>query len=45
MPDYGFHDYTETEVVALTEYLKNCASKERVAHYDDAYDVVRQPGT
>jgi hypothetical protein len=45
MVQYGPYEFSETEVAKLTAYLKNVARQERVVHYDDAYDVVRQCGS
>jgi hypothetical protein len=44
MVQYGTYDYSDAEVLTLTEYLKNCARQKKVVHYDDAYNVVRQCG-
>jgi hypothetical protein len=44
MVQYGTYDYSDTEVLPLTEYLKNCARQKKAVHYDDAYNVVRQCG-
>src|SRR5579864_3059047 len=44
MVQYGPHDYSDTEVSKLTQYLKNCARQKALVHYDDAYNVVRQFG-
>ena len=44
MVQYGPYEYSDNEVLKLTEYLKNCARQQRVVHYDDAYDAVRQFG-
>ncbi len=44
MVQYGPYEFSETEVVKLTEYLKNSARQERIVHYDDAYIAVRQFG-
>jgi len=45
MVQYGPYEFSETEVVKLTEYLKNSARKQIAVHYDDAYEVVRQFGS
>ena len=45
MVQYGFHEYADTEVSAVLEYLKSCARKQQVVHYDDAYEVASQWGT
>jgi hypothetical protein len=44
MVQYGPYEYCDNEVLKLTEYLKNCARQQKVVHYDDAYDAVRQFG-
>jgi hypothetical protein len=44
MVQYGPYEYSDNEVLKLTEYLTNCARQEKVVHYDDAFDVVRQCG-
>jgi len=44
MVQYGTYDYSDTEVLTLTEYLKNCARQKKAVHYDDACNVVRQCG-
>lgn len=44
MVQYGPYVYSDTEALKLTEYLKDCARHEKVVHYDDAYDVVRNFG-
>ena len=44
MVEYGSYEYTEGEVLTLTEYLRNCARQRAPVHYDDAYAVVRQLG-
>jgi hypothetical protein len=41
----GPYEYSDHEVLKLTEYLKNCARQQKVVHYDDAHDVVRQFGS
>jgi hypothetical protein len=38
MVEYGLHEYAEEEVQTLTEYLRNCARQERIAHYDGAHN-------
>jgi hypothetical protein len=45
MVQYGPYDYSDNEVLALTEYLKNCVRQQKIVHYDDAYVVVRECGT
>lgn len=44
MVQYGPCEYSNNEVLKLTEYLKNCARQQKVIHYDDAYVAVRQFG-
>jgi hypothetical protein len=44
MVQYGPYDYSESEVLKLTEYLRDSARQQKVVHYDDAYDAVRQFG-
>src|ERR1700687_617268 len=44
MVQYGPYEYSDTEILKLTEYLKNCARQRKVIHYDDAHDAVRQFG-
>jgi hypothetical protein len=44
MLQYGYCEFEEIEVNELAEYLKSCARKEMVIHYDDCFDVVRKFG-
>jgi hypothetical protein len=44
MVQYGPYEYSDSEVLKLTEYLKNCARRGEVVHYDDAYVAVRPFG-
>ena len=44
MVQYGPYEYSDNEVLKLTEYLKNCARQQKVVGYDDAYIAVRQFG-
>ena len=44
MVHYGPHEYGESEVLKLTEYLKKSARQERPVHYDDAFAAVKEFG-
>jgi hypothetical protein len=44
MVPYGPYEFSETEVLKLTDYLGDCARHGRIVHYDDAYNAVRQFG-
>jgi hypothetical protein len=44
MVEYGPYEFAEPEIVTLTEFLRDCARHERIVHYDDAYNAVRQFG-
>jgi hypothetical protein len=44
MVQYGPYEYSDNEVLKLTEYLKNCARHRKVVHYDDAHIAVKQFG-
>jgi hypothetical protein len=37
MVHYGPYEYSDSEVLKLTEYLKSSARQERPVHYDDAF--------
>jgi hypothetical protein len=44
MVHYGPYEYSDSEVLKLTEYLKSSARQERPVHYDDAFAAVKEFG-
>jgi hypothetical protein len=44
MVHYGPYEYSDSEVLKLTEYLKSSARQERPVHYDDAFAALKEFG-
>src|SRR5438046_10488828 len=45
MVSYGSFTYSDPEVGALTTYLRDCARREQITHYDDACSVAQKFGS
>jgi hypothetical protein len=41
---YWHFDYSDQEVAALTNHLRDCARRGTIIHYDDAFTVVKELG-
>jgi hypothetical protein len=44
MVHYGPYEYSDSEVLKLTEYLKSSARQQRPVHYDDAFAAAKEFG-
>jgi len=45
MVSYGSFTYSDPEVGALTTYLRDCARRGQITHYDDSYNVAQKFGS
>src|SRR5438034_11348631 len=45
MVSYGSFTYSDLEVGALTTYLRDCARRGQITHYDDSYNVAQKFGS